>query len=309
MAFYYSKGVNILKLVCGVQGVGKTVFSKKMSIEKSINYYVASELIRKKTSVQKMPVYKSIQDISKNQVILLNALSEIEDKQYILDGHLCLLNQREEIERIGYSVFESMKIDSIYIVVDNPIEIQRRIKNRDNQVIDAGFITLFQQEEIKYAKLLSEKLKVPLKFIYHNNEIFDYSFLETSNIVLPIKPIYANKILQGEKKYEFRKKICKKDIGKIYIYATSPVKMIVGEAKVIGKHNMKKEQLWIRTKYQAGIDKEFYDCYFAKQEYACAYEIGDVKQYENPITLKSVGIDYVPQSYIYVGELNTKRTR
>lgn len=295
-----------MKFVCGIQGVGKTVFAKELSIERSINYYVASELIKKKTSGQTMPVYKGVQDISKNQDILLNALSEIEDEQYILDGHLCLLNHREEIERIEYNVFEGMKIDCIYIVVDNPIEIQRRVKARDNQDIDVEFIALFQQEEIKYAKQLSGKLKIPVKFIYHNNEFSDCPVMETTNIVLPIKPIYADKILKGEKKYEFRKRLCKKDIEKIYIYATAPVKMIVGEARIVGKHNMNKEQLWIRAGNQAGIDKDFYDSYFEKQGFACAYEIGDAKRYDKPITLKSVGIDYVPQSYIYVGELNTK---
>ena len=51
------------------------------------------------------------------------------------------------------------------------------------------------------------------------------------------------------------------------------------------------------------ITKKFYDQYFEYQDYACAYEIGGVKQYRLPVTLESIGIEYVPQSFVYVGEL------
>ena len=39
------------------------------------------------------------------------------------------------------------------------------------------------------------------------------------SIILPIKPIYSDMILVGKKKYEYRKKLCRKDIEKIYIYS------------------------------------------------------------------------------------------
>ena len=120
------------------------------------------------------------------------------------------------------------------------------------------------------------------------------------NIVLPVKPIYAIEILDEAKKYEFRKKLCQKEIEKIYIYATAPVKMIVGEAEVVNKLIMDKNEMWRRTQIYAGISKEFYDWYFEKQTYACAYEIGRVKRYSLPVTLDSMGIKHVPQSFIYV---------
>ena len=72
------------------------------------------------------------------------------------------------------------------------------------------------------------------------------------NIVLPIKPSYADKIISGEKKYEYRKRLCKDSIDKIYIYATSPVKRIIGEVKVLQKLNQKKEILWEISKEKIG---------------------------------------------------------
>lgn len=137
-----------------------------------------------------------------------------------------------------------------------------------------------------------------------NNKV-DESTLssEKKNIILPIKPQYAFKILDGEKKYEYRKKLCKNQIDKIYVYATSPVKMIVGELEVANKICMDKAEMWEYTQEYAGITKKDYDKYFEKMSYACAYEAGGVKKYKSPVTLNQVGIEYVLQSYVYVPEL------
>lgn len=129
-----------------------------------------------------------------------------------------------------------------------------------------------------------------------------------ANIILPVKPEYVEKILSGEKKYEYRKRLCKNDIKKIYIYTTSPVKMIVGEAEVIEKIQKKKNELWEQTKDFSGITKEFYDTYFQNQEYACAYHIGHVRAYSNPISLECIGIKSVPQMFVYCSELMVEKT-
>ncbi len=295
------KEVNEVLLVCGVHGVGKTAFAKKLCQKLLLEYYSASELIKKMAN-REISDYKKVQHISDNQELLLEALSEITDIQYILDGHLCLMNAQNKIERISYDTFLAMNIESIYIVVDAPKMIQHRLKNRDNQIWNLGFIALFQQEEFAYAKFLTEKMNIPLKIIYNNKEVAKCSFLEKENIILPIKPVFAKKILSGEKKYEYRKRLCKMEINKIYIYATAPVKMIVGEVEVVNKMSMDKEKLWLETQKYAGITKEFYDQYFEYQDCACAYRIGKVKQYKSPVTLDSVGIESVPQSFIYVRE-------
>jgi hypothetical protein len=53
------------------------------------------------------------------------------------------------------------------------------------------------------------------------------------NVLLSIKPRYVEAILKGDKRYEFRKNIFRnKDVENVYIYATSPVKKLVGFFKV-----------------------------------------------------------------------------
>jgi len=45
------------------------------------------------------------------------------------------------------------------------------------------------------------------------------------NVLLSIKPKYVEKIVNGEKQYEFRKRIFRnKNVRKAFIYSTSPTK-------------------------------------------------------------------------------------
>ena len=49
-------------------------------------------------------------------------------------------------------------------------------------------------------------------------------------VLLSIKPEFAKKIFAGTKKFEFRKSIFKyQNINKIIVYASSPVKKVIGE--------------------------------------------------------------------------------
>lgn len=120
------------------------------------------------------------------------------------------------------------------------------------------------------------------------------------SILLSIKPEFAEKILIGEKRYEFRRKLCRKDIDKIYIYETSPVKKVVGEVSVIGKMQGDKDAVWSRTKASAGVSREGYERYFDGMETAAAYCLGDVMRYETAKDIKDFGISKPPQSFVYI---------
>ena len=119
-------------------------------------------------------------------------------------------------------------------------------------------------------------------------------------ILLPIKPEYANKIVDQTKLYEYRKKICKRDIDKIVIYSTSPVKKIIAEVEVKSVISNTPNKLWNETKQYSGISKTKYMKYFENKEIAFAYELGKVIVYEQPKKLEDIGIDYYPQSYVYL---------
>ncbi|MDR2979221.1 MAG: ASCH domain-containing protein [Bacteroidales bacterium] len=120
------------------------------------------------------------------------------------------------------------------------------------------------------------------------------------NVLLSIKPEFANKIFNGTKKYEFRKSIFKKDVKKVIVYASSPVQRVIGEFDIIGILCKDTESLWHETKKYSGITKDFYDEYFANKEMAYAIKVGTVRKYSCPKYLSDFDIEYAPQSFAYL---------
>lgn len=121
-----------------------------------------------------------------------------------------------------------------------------------------------------------------------------------SKILLSINPEYVQRILNGEKKFEFRKRLANDTVDTIVIYETSPVMKIVGEVKVIGTLEMAPSTLWECTKSNAGILRKKYREYFRGCKRAFAYELGEVILYENTYSLETIGINQAPQSFIYI---------
>lgn len=283
--------------VCGIHGVGKTHYCKTLSKELELPYFIASDLLEKRK--KQVYIEKRVQNIRENQEILIEAVKKIEQqiRNYILDGHLCLLDAKNKIKKIPIEVFAELNIENLVVLIDGEKEIQKRLLERDGINWSCEFIKTFQEEEIEYAKKIAKELNIDLKII-KNMSGLEGEF--NNNIILPIKPVYAEQILSNEKKYEFRRILCKENIDKIYLYATSPVMAVVGEAQVIEKIIMKKDRMWQIVKEEAGIQAPYYYKYFDNKEYACAYRLGNVKKYKKWKLLKDIGITYMPQSYVYI---------
>ena len=120
------------------------------------------------------------------------------------------------------------------------------------------------------------------------------------NALFSIKPEYVNRIFSGEKHYEYRTIVCKKQIDKIIIYETSPTSKIVGEVSVLKILKDTPENLWNQTKNYAGIDYESYFSYFKDKEFAYAYVLEKPVKYKNPKSLSEYNITSAPQSFIYL---------
>ena len=119
-------------------------------------------------------------------------------------------------------------------------------------------------------------------------------------ILISINPEHVANIINGTKKYEYRKIAAKQDISSIIIYETTPVKRVVAEAEIIEVLAYQPEELWAKTKNESGIDKKFFDKYFCGREIAYAYKLGKVKVYDQPKDLCDYGIKAAPQSFVYI---------
>lgn len=120
------------------------------------------------------------------------------------------------------------------------------------------------------------------------------------SILLSIKPEFVKSIFSGKKEYEFRKTKCKREVEKIIIYSTNPVKLIVGEAKIESVLEDNLDIIWSETKNKAGIDKEFFDEYYNGKNTAIAYKLSNVIQYKTPKSLEEYGLTTAPQSFCYI---------
>ena len=78
-------------------------------------------------------------------------------------------------------------------------------------------------------------------------------------ILLSINPQYVERIMCGEKKFEFRKNVCKRNVDKIVIYSTSPVMKVVGEAEVEEVLVDEPQKIWNVTEEYSGVEREFFD--------------------------------------------------
>lgn len=124
-----------------------------------------------------------------------------------------------------------------------------------------------------------------------------------SKILLSIKPEYAHAILEGTKKFEYRKHLAKNTVDTIVIYSTAPEKMVIGEVEVLGTLSMKKTPLWEKTKIAAGISRKKYRKYFCDSSLAHAYILGKATKYAEALSLADIGVSQPPQSFVYIDDI------
>lgn len=121
-----------------------------------------------------------------------------------------------------------------------------------------------------------------------------------NKILISINPEHVANIINGTKKYEYRKIAAKQDVSSIIIYETTPIKRIVAEAEIAEVIMLPPEKLWEQTKEASGISKDFFDRYFKNRQIAYAYRLGEVRIFDTPKTLLEYGVKAAPQSFIYI---------
>ncbi|WP_298500833.1 hypothetical protein [uncultured Methanobrevibacter sp.] len=117
------------------------------------------------------------------------------------------------------------------------------------------------------------------------------------NLIISIKPQFVRKILSEEKKYEFRRRIYKQEVNKIYIYQTLPDAGIIAyftPGKIIKDTP---QNLWKNFKEVSGTTEEHLLNYLHDKDEAYAIEITNLKIFEEPFIPEGIN---APQSYKYI---------
>lgn len=124
--------------------------------------------------------------------------------------------------------------------------------------------------------------------------------MKSDTIIISIHPAFVEKILSGEKKYEFRKRF-PEGVRYMLVYTTSPVKMITALIEIESVLKGSPNDIWRKTKKNAGVTKRFFDAYFKDKVDAYAVRFKEIYKLEKPLLIADIkGLNTAPQSYIYV---------
>lgn len=121
-------------------------------------------------------------------------------------------------------------------------------------------------------------------------------------VLLSIKPKYAELILAGSKRVEFRRSWATQEVSVVVLYSSSPVQKIVGVVEVNQILVDSPTSLWkICVEKGGGLTREEFRLYFSGKSKGIAVLLGDVYRPEKQVTPSDVIPDFVaPQSFRYL---------
>jgi predicted transcriptional regulator len=123
------------------------------------------------------------------------------------------------------------------------------------------------------------------------------------DLLVSMKPKYAERILTGSKLVEIRKKFSNRWVGcKAILYSSSPQKALVGEATVRSVTSGTPADIWSRFQATSGCTFDEFSAYVGSAKQVSAIELDEVFPYKEPISLAQIshllGEDLrPPQSY------------
>jgi predicted transcriptional regulator len=127
---------------------------------------------------------------------------------------------------------------------------------------------------------------------------------------MSIHPQYADAILAGTKRVEFRKRRLAPDVSTVVVYATRPVGRIVGAFEVCGHDVAPPDELWGRHSSHAGISAAGFRAYYAQTPSAVGILIGGVQRLPEPRELTELpGLSRPPQSFSYLSAVQATNIR
>ena len=129
------------------------------------------------------------------------------------------------------------------------------------------------------------------------------SLLKASKVALiSIHPKYADKIISGEKKFEFRRGWTKNTIDFLVVYSTNPVKKIVAILEVGKVYKGNKKQLWEIAVDGGGVTKKDLFSYLEGKDHGVAIEIRNMFSFGSGISPSTLlGESFrAPQSFRYL---------
>ena len=123
-----------------------------------------------------------------------------------------------------------------------------------------------------------------------------------TRVLLSVKPRFAEAILAGQKTFEFRRALFRRqDVNTVVLYASSPTCQVVGEFTIDEVLSLALDALWESTCNGGAIDRDYFDQYFQGRSTGYALKVKRARRYRRPLCLQAdFGIERPPQSFCYL---------
>ena len=130
--------------------------------------------------------------------------------------------------------------------------------------------------------------------------------LVTRDVILSIKPRYADQIVAGVKTIELRRRFSSEALigARAFIYSSSPAMAIIGYAVIANVRRMAVQEIWEEYADEAAITREEFNFYFRGLTHGYAISLRDACRLKTSATISDLRerFDFhAPQSYRYVG--------
>lgn len=135
--------------------------------------------------------------------------------------------------------------------------------------------------------------------------IFDEDvFPPKRDVVLSVRPVYSDKIFQGKKTVELRRRFpVSAPRGTVaYIYSTTPIRAMVGSAEIEAVTKLPVKDIWKNFGKAAQIKKIDFDGYFEGLDEGFAIHISNARAFSRPVDLAELRQRFgfePPQSFLY----------
>lgn len=120
-------------------------------------------------------------------------------------------------------------------------------------------------------------------------------------VLIAIYPEFAETILSGVKRVELRRTPIRRPFEYLALYATTPVKSVVGVCRISSVVSGSPSSLWDTYGKMSGITRRVFREYFEGCKIGYALVIDHAFRCVPPIPLSSLGVGYrPPQSFSYI---------
>lgn len=194
---------------------------------------------------------------------------------------------------------------------DVPVQLLRRF-------VEALGATLSIEATFPATQTTADQFDLPFDTLAGSDQlafpIFASEVRPSKDLVLSIHPEYTDKIMEGTKTVELRRRfpLTAAPGTLVYIYSTSPIRALVGRAEISDVSKLPVSQIWRKFSKPAGVKRKDFDSYFNGLQEGFALEFSNVKALPRPLTLSELRDRFgfqPPQSFLYVSPMLKKALR